>query len=200
MVSNHNMRNGPNFTRLGDRRARLKGPLGGRVITELPCSCSCADGTSTFPEFRNVEMRIWLPVRLGYFGSGIPSWRQIFLARRSATSVWRGTVVTRRGSARLHTCCVFLLTRQVHTRIALSGGSIPSASPRPRAARSPPCSSGVWIDRTVLESCKPRQLGFLAPVLKSPLGEDARYIVRPRDPPLAVFNKACLNFHAFLSS
>ena len=38
---------------------------------------------------------------LSYFGSGIPSWRQILRARRSAISMCRGTVVTRRGSARL---------------------------------------------------------------------------------------------------
>jgi hypothetical protein len=38
-------------------------------------------------------MTIWLVVRLVYFGSGIPSWRQILRANRSAISVWRGTVV-----------------------------------------------------------------------------------------------------------
>src|SRR6266536_2495792 len=53
-----------------------------------------------FGNSRNVEMSVWLAVRLVYFGSGIPSWRQIFRANRSAISVWRGTVVTRRGSAR----------------------------------------------------------------------------------------------------
>ena len=58
-----------------------------------------------FENSRNVEMSIWLAVRLVYFGSGIPSWRQILRANRSAISVSRGTVVTRRGSARFHTYC-----------------------------------------------------------------------------------------------
>ena len=46
---------------------------------------------------KNVELEGYL----SYFGSGIPSWRQILRARKSAISVCLGTVVTRRGSARL---------------------------------------------------------------------------------------------------
>ena len=42
-----------------------------------------------------------------YFGSGIPSGRQILRVRRSAISVCLGTVVTRRGSAEIDVLAMF---------------------------------------------------------------------------------------------
>jgi len=54
---------------------------------------------------------------LSYFGSGIPSWRQILRARRSAISMCRGTVVTRRGSARLtYLLCLDPSSASVHPK------------------------------------------------------------------------------------
>jgi hypothetical protein len=40
-----------------------------------------------FENSRNVETTVWLALRLVYLGSGIPSWRQILRANRSAISV-----------------------------------------------------------------------------------------------------------------
>ena len=98
-------------------RAPLKIGVGGGGISLHFILCGRAHdtlrgGTSTFREFskrqnessrtsvtlrrfensRNVEMSTWLAVRPVYSGSGIPSWRQILRANRSAISVWRGTV------------------------------------------------------------------------------------------------------------
>src|SRR4029077_10618436 len=46
-------------------------------------------------------------------------------------------------NSELATDFVSLLPRQEHNQIAPGAGSIPSVSPRPRAARSPLCSSEV---------------------------------------------------------
>jgi hypothetical protein len=60
LISEHKVRNEPNFMRFGGRTARLKGPLDGRQSQNYRVRARVSlEGLPRFENSRNVEMFVW---------------------------------------------------------------------------------------------------------------------------------------------